>query len=76
MKLIPISLRCAERHECKNIKPGRTRYLCKIDGEYFVGRFQREWFGLHFDGWCGCGIQFDAPGYNSSDWERVWRIET
>lgn len=38
----------------------RKRYLVKIDGEWFIGRFSREWYGLNFEDWGGNGIQLDG----------------
>ncbi len=70
MKLKKISLKKAVESECPTIKVGtRYTYLCKIDGEWFVGSFDRQWYGLNFT-----HCQFDAPGYNSSGWEEVYQL--
>lgn len=53
----------------------KSWYLAKIDGEYFAGRFSRQWYGWSFDGWDGgSGLQLDKPGTNSSDWQGLWEI--
>jgi len=57
-----------------DIKPG-IQYLCLIGGTYFAGNFQEVWYGLNFLGWDNeVGLQYDAPGTNSSRWERIWEI--
>lgn len=71
--LIPLSMRRAKGNNHPDINLRHT-YMCKIGGRYYIGKFQREWFGLHFDGWEDCGIQFDQPGTNASDWQAIWRI--
>lgn len=55
----------------------RKTYLALIDGEYFTGKFSRQWYGWNFDGWNynPAGLQFDAPGSNCSRWERLWEID-
>lgn len=72
--LIEVDLSRAVEHECPGIILGAP-YLAKIGGRYWAGHFCREWYGLRFHGWYGRGLQFDAPGFNSSDWEGVWLIE-
>ena len=75
-RLRRINLRHAVEHEHPDIKVGRTKYLARIDGEWYFGRFSRQWYGLHFDCDFGCsGIQFDAPGSNESSWERLFEIQ-
>ncbi len=32
-----------------DIKVGRN-YMAKIDGEFYYGKFSRQWYGLNFDG--------------------------
>jgi hypothetical protein len=61
----------------KNSHPkidGRSSYLCLIDGNFYAGKFSKVWFGWHFDGWFDVGMQYDKPGYNSSSWQRIWKI--
>lgn len=57
-----------------DLKTDGTAYLCRLDGEFFAGTFDREWFGLNFNGWYNC-LQYDAPGTNQSFWEDVWEIK-
>ena len=68
-----LSMRKADGHNHPDIKCGK-RYRCKIDGQIFYGKFSRQWYGLFFEDWLPgtIGIQFDAPGTNSSTWEGVW----
>lgn len=52
-----------------------TPYLAKIDGQYFAGQFEPEWYGWSFDGWGGGGgLQLDKPGTNASLWQGLWEI--
>jgi hypothetical protein len=74
IRLKPIDLSKAKEHECPGIEPGKRQYLCLIDGKFFVGTFGRQWYGLNFEGWYDVGLQFDAPGWNSSNWQAVWEI--
>lgn len=76
MKLKRISLSKAKNHECPGIKnDGETWYLAKVMDQWMAGTFSREWYGLHFDtDWGMSGLQFDAPGYNSSNWEELYEI--
>ena len=65
----------AEKHDHPEIKVGR-QYLCRIGGKWFMGRFNKLWYGLNFDGWyAAAGLQFNAPGWNCSSWERVFEME-
>jgi len=75
-RLVPVDLSKAEESECPGIKTGRTQYLCLIGGEFFAGTFNRQWYGLNFEGWHDVGLQFDAPGTNASRWQAVWEILT
>lgn len=79
MRLVKVNLKNAQEHRCPNIKVGtRYTYLCKIGGQWGIGSFSREWYGLNFysDNFSGGnGIQFDAPGFNSSEWEEVYQIK-
>ena len=49
-----------------------TFYLCKIDGNYYAGKFLRTWFGLSFTG--HYTYQYDKPNTNHSQWENIWEI--
>lgn len=69
MRLKKIDLRKAKEHNHPDIKVGKTNYLAKIGGELVVGQFTCQWYGLSLD-----NVQFDAPGYNSSEWEGLWEI--
>jgi hypothetical protein len=77
-KLERVSLRGATGHEIPGFKPGRKHYIAKIDGKLYFGTFSRQWYGWNFD--CGfgmgVGLQFDAPGWNSSGWQALWEIKT
>lgn len=39
---------------------GKKRYLAYVSGDWYLGRFHKEWYGWNFDGWGGTGIQLDA----------------
>lgn len=75
-ELTEIDLAKAEGHEHPDLRAG-SWYLAKWDGRFYVGTFDRVWFGWTFD--CNYGasgnIQFDAPGWNSSRWEGLWRLD-
>lgn len=74
MKEIDLSKGVKSRHP--DIIPGKM-YLVKfshIDTWYF-GPFVEVWFGLSFTRWGTSGIQFDTPGYNRSNWERVIEVD-
>jgi hypothetical protein len=75
IRLRRVNLSKAKEHKCSGIKPGKKEYLCLIDGKFWAGSFSREWYGLYFDGWEDIGLQFDAPGSNSSGWQAVWEIQ-
>lgn len=72
LKLKELDLTKGEGHNHPDIDINKT-YLCKIDGNYFAGTFNIQWYGLNFNGWW-CGLQYDKPGTNSSSWERIWEI--
>ena len=51
------------------------QYLAKIDGEYFGGRFKKEWYGWSFTGWGRItGLSLSKPGATSI-WEGLWEIQ-
>ena len=65
-----IDLSRGERHRHPDILVGRV-YMVKVSGGWHLGRFSKQWFGLNFSPWGNAGLQFDAPGYNLSRWERI-----
>jgi hypothetical protein len=53
----------------------KDTFLCLIGSDFFAGKFSKKWFGWSFGGWVNpAGYQFDAPGWNSSDWKQIWKI--
>lgn len=75
-KLKRVSLCAAKGHNLPGVTT-RKLYLAKVDDEFHLGRFSRQWYGLNFD--CpgaGVGIQFDAPGSNNSGWQALWEVRT
>ena len=76
MKLIELDMSKAEKHMHPDIKVGTKHwYLVKVFNEFWAGHFNEVWFGLNFRPWHNpVGIQFDAPGYNASEWEGIWEI--
>ena len=74
-RLTRVSLKNARKHDCPDVSL-RKRYLVKIEDDFYVGHFEREWYGLNFvgSGWSEVSIQFDAPGENSSGWQGVWEL--
>lgn len=84
IKLTEIDLSKADKHEHPDIKLGpENLYMVKFGKDdqfgykYYVGYFRREWFGLRFqcDYGIGVGMQFDAPGWNSSRWVQLWEFK-
>lgn len=73
MRKIDLSRGC--KHEHPDIEVGKT-YLARIYGSWYLGRFNRQWYGLNFRGWEGTSLQFDAPGYNRSGWEALIEVDT
>lgn len=72
-RLIPLDMSKSDEHTHPDIN-GRNTYLCLIDGEYYTGKFSKQWFGWNFNAVYDAGLQFDAPGYNSSNWQQIWKI--
>lgn len=73
-KLTRLPIEKAEKGNCPGINNKNT-YLCLIGGEYYAGRFSKQWYGWSFD--MGSHTQqFDAPGSNSSEWQEIWKIES
>lgn len=71
-----INLMKGDGNEHPDIKTDGTLYMCRIGGGWFMGAFDRQWFGLSFKGWLNpAGLQFDKPGTNASRWERVIEVE-
>jgi len=73
-KLIPLDMSKSEKSSHPDINSKDT-YLCLIDDKLFTGKFYKVWFGWSFDGWYN-NLQFDAPGYNSSSWQQIWKIKS
>lgn len=72
--LVPVDLSLAEQHEHPLIRTGQD-YLYKVHGHWYVGQAHRQRYGWNFSGWAGGNtIQFDAPGWNSSSWERLYEL--
>lgn len=65
-----IDLARGDKSDHPDIVPGQL-YVVKIYGAWHMGRFARVWYGLNFSPWGCSGIQFSAPGYNLSAWERI-----
>jgi hypothetical protein len=77
IRLREIDLSKAVEHSHPDIKVGyQHHYLALIRGDYHAGSFSKQWYGLNFDGWSynPAGLQFDAPGWNASGWQRLWEI--
>jgi hypothetical protein len=69
-KLIPLDMSLAHEHRHPHIRANK-QYLCLIGSDFITGRFEKEWYGWDFDNYG----QFDAPGYNSSEWKQIWEIK-
>lgn len=50
-------------------------YLVLYGGSYYVGSFSTQWYGLNFNGIYDAGAQYDPPGNNYSEWQRIWRLD-
>jgi len=48
--------------------------LILYDGDYYLGNFNKVWFGWNFNEWYA-PLQFDAPEYNKSSWQMIWKIK-
>lgn len=68
-----VDLAKTTKHGSDELTVGPT-YLCLKGGNYYVGKFNKVWYGLTFDGWGG-HFQYDPPSTNSSDWQRAWRFD-
>jgi hypothetical protein len=76
LKLKHVGLAEASGHKHPKVIPEKKYYLALINGLLYFGVFTKQWYGLNFDDGWGCsGHQFDAPGYNSSQWQDLWEIE-
>ena len=58
-----------------DIKTDGTLYRVRYDGRSYTGTFSYQWYGLNFNGIYDAGCQFDAPGTNSSGWEKVYELK-
>lgn len=74
MRLEKIDLSKAHKHEHALIKTNLgSTYLIKKSYRWYCGFFNQQWFGLNFtDGFHQ--FQFDAPGFNGSDWKEVYEV--
>ncbi len=73
--LTPLNMELSIKHEHPDIKM-KQEYLCLIDNRFYCGTFSRVWYGLVFNGWiASIPYQFDAPGWNSSKWQQIWRMD-
>ncbi len=56
----------------------RKSYLVKIDGRWFAGKFEKEWYGWNFFGmtWYDSGYQVSCTpdGKSGDDWQKVYEI--
>lgn len=50
-------------------------YLVMHNGNFYVGRFEEQQYGLIFCGFHNVGAQYYPPGENYSSWQRIWRFE-
>lgn len=73
IKLKALDMSLSDRHNHPQVNCQKS-YLCRIGGQYFAGKFTREWFGLVFDHWIMNSLQFDEPGTNASKWKQIWEI--
>jgi len=75
MKLKEIDLTKGKEHKHPDIKCDKTHYVADWDGHLILGQFSEVWFGLTFNWfWGASSLQFDAPGYNSSSWKKLWEV--
>jgi hypothetical protein len=77
IKLKSLDMTKSDKHNHPDLNTKDT-FLCLIGGEFFVGKFTKQWYGFNFMGWIGnpnAGLQFDAPGTNCSRWEQIWKIQ-
>ncbi len=49
-------------------------YMILYSGRYYVGEFEEQWYGLNFRGIYNAGAQYDPPGKNCSDFQKIWKI--
>ena len=72
-KLIKINMRRADGSNHPDIDC-RKNYLVRVGGNFYAGKFERQWYGLNFVGIYDAGCQFDALGTNASSWQDIWEI--
>lgn len=48
---------------------GEHRYIALIDGVYHTNKMYPVWYG-----WTFGSIQFDPPGTNSCNWQKLWKV--
>lgn len=70
--LIPLDMSKATKSSHPDIETSKE-YLCLINNVYYSGHFSKQHYGLSFHGGPYV-MQFDAPGYNSSNWQQIFEI--
>jgi len=73
LKLKALNMKLANEHEHPQVDC-RKQYLILYHGNFYAGRFSRQWYGLNFEGVYPAGLQFDEPGTNASNWKQIWEI--
>lgn len=75
-RLVEIDLSLGREHDHPAFNT-TDYFLAKIGDQLHFGKFHKVWFGWHFScGWgASGGMQFDAPGFNSSGWQKLWKVE-
>jgi hypothetical protein len=73
LKTIDLSKARGQTHP--DIIPHTQHYLIKYNAQWHLGFFHLQWYGLNFRPWGTSGLQFDAPGSNSSRWEAVLAVD-
>lgn len=64
-----IDLTKGEGHNHPDIIIGE-KYICKINNCWYMGTFDKQWYGLNFNGWLN-HLQYDKPHTNASKWQRI-----
>jgi len=74
--LVEVDMLAGGKDSHPDIKTDSTQYLALIGGGFVAGTFSKvnEKGRLNF--WGGYNQQYDKPGYNSSDWQKLWEIVT
>lgn len=48
----------------------KKSYLAKIEGEWYAGKFSKQWYGWNFEAVYDAGCQVDWDG-----WEAVFEVQ-